>query len=95
MVKFIERNQPPEPISESTVKDIYAVIDPLEEFPTQEVFHSWVEELKEKRFADLSETEGVALLEVVRDPSKWNATLRMASDAILDRYEKSMAEAAY
>jgi len=95
LVKFIERNQPLEPITENTVKDIYAVIDPLEEFPTQEVFNSWVEELKGKRFADLSEAEGAALLEVVRDPSKWNAALKKASVAVLDRYEKSIAGAAY
>ena len=83
------------PMSEDTVKDIYAVIDPLEEFPTQEVFHSWVEELKGKRFADLSQAEGAALLEAVREPSKWNAALRKASVAVLDRYEKSIAGAAY
>lgn len=67
-----------EKITEETIQDIYAIVDPLPAFPTQEIFRSWVRVLKGKSLDDLTDDEGKALFTMLQekpDVSQWNETL--------------------
>ena len=80
----------PVTITDDTVQDLYAIIDPMEAFATQELFREWVSELMGVDIHSLTDGQGKQTFKFLQD----NPNVETWPERSTDAYEAVMARAA-